>query len=59
VCWEGQRERERETLAGSMLSAEPDVGFDLKTLRSCSEPKPRVGGLMDCATQVPQNSESS
>jgi len=55
---EGQRqgekgERERETQADAVLSAEPDAGLDLTTLRSGPEPKLRVGRLTDCATQVP------
>ena len=32
---------------------EPEAGLDLMTLRSQPEPKPRVGCLMDCTTQVP------
>ena len=32
--WEGQREKERESQADSPLSAEPDTGLDLTTLRS-------------------------
>ena len=31
---EAEREEERESQAGPMLSAEPDVGFDLMTVRS-------------------------
>ena len=34
--WEGQRERERESQADSILSGEPDMGLDLMTLRSWS-----------------------
>ena len=51
---EGQRERERESEADFILSAEPNVGLDLMTLRSPPEWKPRVGCLTNCATQVPQ-----
>jgi len=40
--WEGQREREREFQADSMLSMEPDMGLDLTTLRSRPELKPNV-----------------
>ena len=39
---EGQRERERETQADSMLSVEPNAGLYLTTLRSPLESKPRV-----------------
>ena len=35
------------------MNSEPDTGFDLMTLRSQSEMKPRVGRLTDWATQVP------
>ena len=31
---EGQKEREREPKAGSMLSAEPNAGLDLMTMKS-------------------------
>lgn len=38
--------REKESQADTVLSAEPDMpGLDLTTLRSQSEPKPRVDGL--------------
>lgn len=37
-----------------MLSAEPNTGLDLMTLRSCLEPKPRaVTRSTDCSTQAP------
>ena len=42
---EGEGEREFQT--GSMFSTEPDMGLDLKTLRSLPEPKSRVGCLTD------------
>lgn len=32
--WGGERERERREGILSRLSAEPDVGFELRTLRS-------------------------
>ena len=47
---EGQKEREKETQAASVLSMEPD---DLRTLRSRPKLKPRDGHLTNCATQVP------
>ena len=47
----GQRERERKTPADASLSLEPNVGLDLKTLRSWPELKPRVGRSIDLATQ--------
>ena len=49
----GKVQRERESQADSILSAEPDAGLNLMTLRSWPEPKPRVGRLTDCVTQVP------
>ena len=62
---EGQRERissrawghgqTKRILSRLPLSAEPDVELNLSTLRSWPEPKPRVGGLTDWATQVPLN----
>ena len=54
---EGQREREREIQADSMLSAEPDMGLDLKTLRSGPELKSRVGHLTHWATKAPLKSK--
>ena len=41
----GQREGERESQAGSMLSAEPDLGLDPMTVRSQPELISRVGHL--------------
>ena len=49
----GQREREGESQADSLLSVETDVGLDLMSLRSGSELKLRVGGLTNCTTQAP------
>ena len=51
----GQRERERESQVDCALSTEPGLELDLMTLRSRPGPKPRVGCLMDCTTQDPQN----
>jgi len=56
---EGQRERERETLADSVLSAEPGMGLDLGILRSGPELKPRVRHLTDFATQPPSKLSTS
>jgi len=39
---EGQRETEREILAESSLSLEPDMGLSVTTLRPQAKPKPRV-----------------
>ena len=50
---EGEEEKERWSQADSVLSAEPDVGLDLVTLRSPPELKPRVRHLTNCTTQVP------
>lgn len=36
---------EKESQSASTLSAEPDVGLDLTTLRSWPKPKPRIGHL--------------
>ena len=47
--------RERGSEADSVLSMEPNVGFDSTTLRSQPRPKPRVGCS---ATQVPQGLSS-
>ena len=46
---EGQRkmERENESQADSLLSAEQNMGLHLRTLRSRPEPKSRVGCLTD------------
>ena len=49
---EEQRVRGRESQADSTLSMEPNAGLDI-TLKSGPEPKPRVRGLTDYATQVP------
>jgi len=49
---EAEGEGERESQADSTLSAEPDVGLDLMTLRSWPELKSRVGRSTDWATQV-------
>ena len=40
--WEGQRERERESQAGSVLTAKGSVS---QTMKSWPEPKSRVSGL--------------
>ena len=58
MCVEGgaEGEGERESEADSLLSAEAtvsDVGFDLTTVRSQSEPKPRAGCLTNRAIQAP------
>ena len=51
---EGQRERETESQAGSVPSAQsPMGGSSPQTVRSWPEPKPRVGRLTDWATQGP------
>ena len=51
---EGQREGERESQAGSALSGQiPTWGSISQTVRSCPEPKSRVGWLIGWATQVP------
>ena len=42
---EGQRKRERESQADSILSMEPNIVLDLTTLKSQPELKPRVGHL--------------
>lgn len=47
---EGGRESPKQTA----LSAEPDIGLDLATLRSGLELKPRVRCSTNYATQVPQ-----
>ena len=39
---EGQRESQRESQADSMLSVEPNAGFDFMTLESLPEPKPEL-----------------
>ena len=41
----GQGEKERESLADSMLNSDFHVGIDLSTLRSQPEPKSRINGL--------------
>ena len=55
--WAGEehreREGERESQAGSTLSAEPDTGLNLTTVKSWPELKSRVGHSTDWATQVP------
>jgi len=43
-------ERERESQADAI---QPNAGLDPTTMRSRPEPKPRVGHLTDCTTQVP------
>lgn len=43
-------EGERESTAGSMPSAEPEVELDLTMLRIGTEPISRVGCLMEGAT---------
>ena len=48
----GERENPQ---VDSVLSAEPNVGLDRRTLRSCPEPKSRVQHLTDWATQTPQD----
>ena len=44
---EAEEERERESQAGSMPSAEPDMGLDPMTARSWPEPKSRVRQLTE------------
>ena len=54
VCVNGedeQRERERESQAGSTLSTEPDGGLDSMTLGSWPEAKSRAGCSTDWVTQ--------
>ena len=48
-----ERQRERESQAGSTLSAEPDVGLHPTTLGSWPELKSRYGRSTNWATQVP------
>ena len=53
---EGQRDWERESQAGSMLSVWSQMwGFIPQTVRSWPELKTRVGCLIDRATQVLPN----
>lgn len=47
------RGRGTKNLKHSAPSTELDVGLDLKILKLGSEPKPKVGCLTNCATQVP------
>ena len=48
------REGERESQAGSKLSTQsPTQGWHPQTVRSCPELKPKVGCLLNRATQVP------
>ena len=55
----GQKgEGERESQTGSTFSAEPDVRLNLTTMRSCPEPKSRVGHLTDWVTQAPTGTYS-
>lgn len=50
---EGQREKEERNPSKVLCwMLEPDMGLHLRTWRSWSEPKPRIGHLTDCATQV-------
>ena len=49
---QGQNDRKR-ILRSSKLSVEPDSRLDLMTLRSWPEPKSRVRGLTNWATQAP------
>ena len=51
----GERQRERESQAHSTLSAKPNVGLDLTTLRSWPMPESRVWHLIDWITQAPLN----
>ena len=55
VCkWkEGQRERETESQADSVLSLEPSVGLNPRSLRSRPELKSKVGHLTEQITQAP------
>ena len=50
--WEGQRKREKESLADSTLSREPNAGLDPMTLRPLPELKPGVRCSTSCAVQV-------
>ena len=47
------RERGRESQVESPMSAEPNVGLNLRALRSWPDRKPRVGQLTDWATLAP------
>lgn len=47
-----QRERKREPQADSTLSTEPSAGLSVTTLWSQPKLKPKVGHLIDCATQA-------
>lgn len=49
----GGAKTEGEPQADSALSTGLGLGFDLVTLRSQSEPKPRLSHLTDYATQGP------
>ena len=51
------REKGRERIPSSLcpVSAEPDAGLDLTTVRSWLEPKSRVRRSTDWANQTPQN----
>lgn len=49
----GQRGRGKERVLDSMLNADPDSGFNLTTLRSQPEMKPKVRYLTDCVTPAP------
>ena len=51
---EGQREKDRESQAGSALSAQNHVwGSNWQTMKSWPELKSRIGCLTDWATQAP------
>ena len=55
---EGQRKRERESQADSLLIMELNERFHLKTLISRPELKPRVGRLTNSAIQGLQEGSS-
>ena len=50
---EGQKEKDKILKKTPPLCAEPHLDLDSTTLRSCPEPKSRVGHLTNCSTQTP------
>lgn len=48
---EGWRGRERESLKHTLPSPEPEKNLSYTTMRSESEPKPKVGSLTYCTPQ--------
>ena len=55
--WKREKEKTQggagEEQADSMLSTEPNMGFNIMTLRSWPEPKSRVGHLARWGTHAP------